>query len=338
MKTRLTVSILLLISLSLAGFAWYQYQEIVRLRATLAETHSGSAEPSETRDPRDDEVTHLRAQLEESEAAARELRHQVATHEAEQAAVEDAATKRKREDTSLMSDMVKLIEDNPAINEMMTVQQRSTLQYLYRDLIKRFQLSPEEEDYFVDLLLARQMQQVSWALKGMSGNADPAELEAARTAMLETQEAVKDEVKSFLNSDADFDTFSHFEETLGVRMEVDNFSKVVATAGEPLDDGLYDVVIDAIYEGRKNYNFSNNFNSSDATDFNFSGITDAAIDQHMAEMREANALIAQNLASLLSPAQYQALLQAQEQAAATQAASLRMASKMFGGGETQPTP
>ena len=231
-----------------------------------------------------------------------------------------------------MRDMLKLIDENPALNEMVAMQQRGTLEYLYGDLIRRFNLGPEEKDYFLDLLLARQMQQVSLAMAAMGGDVPREEQEASLQALKETRELVRAEMKNFLNSDDDFEAYTHYEDTLNIRMEVSGFAKATAQLGEPLDPGAQDQIVDLIHRERQGYPFSQPL-SRGGDDVDLSGITDEAIRRHIDETTQFNEHVASLVTALLSPAQLEAFVRNQEQMLNLQATGLRMAAKMFGGAE-----
>ena len=60
--------------------------------------------------------------------------------------------------------------DNPAMNKMMAASQRGALDVMYADLVDQFQLTGEEKEQFMELLLARQMNMVDLSMKMMAGN------------------------------------------------------------------------------------------------------------------------------------------------------------------------
>ena len=64
----------------------------------------------------------------------------------------------------MMTSLSKML-DNPTMNKVMVASQRGALQALYGDLIESFEFTGEEGDYFMDLLMSRQMRQVDFGKK-----------------------------------------------------------------------------------------------------------------------------------------------------------------------------
>ena len=74
--------------------------------------------------------------------------------------------------------LMRNIADNlamPGMNEMIQQQQRVLMSDKYRSLIKTLGLNPKEEAYLMDLLTARQMLQVDFGMKLMTGMLTEAE-------------------------------------------------------------------------------------------------------------------------------------------------------------------
>jgi len=330
MKSPLLLSFFVLLSLALGVVSLMQYRELAGLRGE-------AAVPSPTTEvvPPDlvAETENLRAQLAQAQARIDELEAASSAAKEEAVAVAAKAAESARQaadDSQVMQDMFKLIEENPALNDMIAVQQRGTLEYLYGDLIARFGLSGEEKKYFLDLLLARQMEQVSMGLMAMGGESSPEAREAALERLRSTRDAVRAEMETFLNSKEDYQAFTYFEDTMNERMAVDGFAKVSAQQGAPVDDATYDQIVDLMYRERQNYPFTHDFSEADT---DLSGLTPTAVDEHLAELKTYNQQIADLVATFLTPAQLELFVQNQEQMRQMQAAGLQMAAKMFGVGE-----
>lgn len=334
MKSPLLLSFFVLLSLALGVVSLMQYRELAGLRGE-------AAVPSPTTEVVPPELVaeteNLRAQLalalariDELEAASVEAAEAKEASEAIAATEAAESARQAAEDSQVMQDMFKLIEENPALNDMIAVQQRGTLEYLYGDLIARFGLSGEEKTYFLDLLLARQMEQVSMGLMAMGGESSPEARAAAMERMRSTRDAVRAEMETFLNSKEDYEAFTYFEDTMNERMAVDGFAKVSAQQGAPVDDATYDQIVDLMYRERQNYPFTHDFSEADT---DLSGLTPTAVDEHLAELKTYNQQIADLVATFLTPAQLELFVQNQEQMRQMQAAGLQMAAKMFGAGE-----
>ena len=108
--------------------------------------------------------------------------------------------------------------ENQTMNKVMEASQRGTISALYSDMIEYLDLNEEETEYFMDLLVYRQMKQVDMAMKIMSGQLSDEEKEALMKGVEEVQGIVTDEMKKFLNNDEDFAEFEYFEKTMSERM------------------------------------------------------------------------------------------------------------------------
>lgn len=330
MSMRTWLVIFIVLTFAMGGLVWHQQSEIRRLQSEAPIVRSSNTSPNRT-DSKDKEIEILRARLalaEEEVNAVREGISQTTVQE------QKKAKERTHKDSTVVKELAQLVKENPAINEMMAAQQRGTLQYLYKNLIANLDLNPEEESYFLDLLLARQMRQVSYALSAMQGDLSEEERKTLRTELDEVNQAVSDEIWEFLNNEEDFQAFEYYEKTMGTRMEVDAFAKATAAAGEPLEDETYSRIVDMIYNQRQEFPFSTGLDNNDNLDF--SSLSQAAIEQHLSELRQFNGFVAEIASHHLSPSQLAAFVKNQEQMATMKASSLRMAAKMFNAPSEEP--
>ncbi|KAF0095763.1 MAG: hypothetical protein E1N59_539 [Puniceicoccaceae bacterium 5H] len=325
MRNPILPAALIVLSLVLAAFAWYQHQEIQRLETELAQATPEQlqlAAAPETQ-PLAQKVDELQRQLKQAQADAEEARQ--ATASPEPAPITNRQTE---DDSNMLKDMADLVRDNPAMNEMVTTQQRATLEYMYRNLADGYNFTPEEKAYFYDLLLARQMQRVNFGLMAMRGSMTDEERQAAIAEVEAADQQLRSEMEAFLNNDTDWQRFERFENTLGIRSELDSFSKSVA-GSEPLSADVYEQLVDTIQQERERYPFSHNFDQGGDGGMDLSQLNETAINEHIDELRQSNAIIQNAVASYLTPAQLAAFRQNQEQMLTMQAASLRMAAQMF---------
>ncbi|MDP0501105.1 MAG: hypothetical protein Q7P63_13505 [Verrucomicrobiota bacterium JB022] len=320
MRRQTPLLLLTLLSAALAGLALFQHRQIDRLHAQLAEALAQSTaittqEPAELAMVR--EVERLKAELEDVRTQA------VATPPA-------AASTRQRQESTLMDEMANMIENNPAMSEMVTAQQRSTMEVLYRRLAEQYDFAPEEREYFYDLLLARQMGRVNFGLLGMRSSVTDEERAAALQQMQETEAQMREDLRTFLNSEEDMAAFNYFEDTLGIRMELDGLAGNLRNTGEPLGADTYNQLVDVIHETRRQYPFTSTF-VTDPNNSDLTRINEANIDTYATEMRQANELVAQAVVPYLTPAQLEVFRRNQEQQLVLQIGQFRMAAQMFGG-------
>lgn len=116
-------------------------------------------------------------------------------------------------------------EPSPAMRKMMRAQLRSNNKRLYGDLVEQMGLSEEEANKFYDLLTDQQATNFS-PLRGLPP-------EEARAKMLQARKQSEAAIDDLLGSDKAA-TYKEYQETMGVRAEVD----MIARQLEALENSL----------------------------------------------------------------------------------------------------
>ena len=150
----------------------------------------------------------------------------------------------------IMSDMAKVIEENPTISKMVEAGQRGTIGALYADLIEYLDLNAEETTYFMDVLMHRQMAHVDVHLKMMSGDLAEEEKQALMEKVRLASETTRNEMEKFLNDPDDFAEFEFYEDTIGERMLLSQMDQQLGE--DALDDGTYREVLAIMHNEREN--------------------------------------------------------------------------------------
>jgi hypothetical protein len=129
--------------------------------------------------------------------------------------------------------MAKLLA-NPEIKKMIAQQQRALLDPLYGPLFKELGLSPEQIQQFKELLLAQQMKGVEQA-GALLGDITTEQDRAERAQMLADLDRQNEEaIKAFLGEEG-YPQYQHYRETLGDRMQLNQFHLQLAGGEHPLD-------------------------------------------------------------------------------------------------------
>lgn len=129
--------------------------------------------------------------------------------------------------------MAKLLA-NPEIKKMIAQQQRVLLDPLYGPLFKELGLSPEQIQQFKELLLAQQMKGVEQA-GALLGAVTTEQDRAERAQMLADLDRQNEEaIKAFLGEEG-YPQYQHYRETLGDRMQLNQFHLQLAGGEHPLD-------------------------------------------------------------------------------------------------------
>jgi hypothetical protein len=226
--------------------------------------------------------------------------------------------------------MMRNIADNlamPGMNKMIQQQQRVLMADKYRSLIKTLRLNPTEEEYLMDLLTARQMLQVDFGMKLMTGMLSEAErLELMKNLGSGMGELDK-EIDWFFNSSSDSDYFRYYDKTEGERATVVSAGNAVNQAGHPFDDGVEAELVAILYDELTGYPFSVNLEENGEPVF--SNYTDANIDTFIQELEQLRDPVFQQASSILDPDQLEIFEKYYAQYVAFYEQRLRMAQQFF---------
>ena len=291
MKKQIPAILLVLICIALVAMLQSQRKETARLSQKIAEMESASAQ----------EPTRI-----ESAPAAE--------HPAEivQAGVEDETQPlgetpvpevegKKESNRRIMRDMMKTIGENPTINKMVEASQRGAVGALYADMIEHLGLDAEESQYFMDLLMHRQMAHVDMHMKMAAGNLTEEEILALREKTQQANETTRSEMENFLNNPEDFDEFEYYEETIGERMMLSQMDQKLGAAA--LSDDTYGEVLEIMYEERESYDWSTDLHDNENTDLSPERFSQENIQKHMADMKALGVLMDQRMQEILPPEQ-----------------------------------
>lgn len=221
--------------------------------------------------------------------------------------------------------------ENPRINKMMAASQRATLEVLYEGLIAEFALNDEEKEYFLDLLMKRQMAQMELGMKMMSGDVSETERSELSGELKDTTDGVKQELEVFLNDAEDYKALEYFEATMGERMAVSGLGQKMEEAGVPLAEGKDRELIDMMHDVRVNHTFSTDLNNTQNAVISRERFSKENLDKHFSDLEQVNVEILRRAGALLTPNQLAVFEKEQEKSLQLQRSQLEMAAKMFGG-------
>jgi hypothetical protein len=237
----------------------------------------------------------------------------------------------------MMSSMAKMME-NPTMNKVMEASQRGAIGALYADLIEYLGLNAEEQKYFMDLLMYRQMQQMDLGMKMVGGTLSEEEKQKMIEELKEADETTKSEMEKFLNSAEDFEEFEFYEKTMGERMMLSSMDQKLAGTDAALSDETYREVLDMMHEEKKNFDFSSDLHDEKNTDLSPERFSKDNLDSFSADMDKLNQQILAQAQDMLTAEQMKAFEEAIKTTSEMQKAQLEMAAQMFGGGEKPAAP
>jgi hypothetical protein len=291
MIKKLPLVLLAITCVALAVALQSQRKQNARLAGKIADMEAGLHEPAETGSSaaaERDHTEHAQATMEEDAAALEGGPATVSESEEEN-------TKR------VMRDMAKTIEENPTINKMVEMSQRGAMGALYGDMIEYLGLDAEETEYFMELLMYRQMAHVDAHMKMMSGSLTDEEQQALQDKLGQVSETMRAEMENFLNDQEDFEEFEYYEETIGERMVLSQMDQQLGEAALP--DETYRDVLAIMYEERSSYNWSTDLHDSEIRDLSPERFSQENIQKHIADMRAVGELMDMRMQEILTPEQ-----------------------------------
>jgi hypothetical protein len=119
--------------------------------------------------------------------------------------------------------------DSPATERMMHNQERAHMRRSYRDLVAQLGLNAEEANRFYDLMLEKQHSGISPSRPG-----DP-DFDANIQRIQEQQHRKEQEIAALIGN-AGMDALKEYEQSFGVRMEVDQMRDQLSSAELPMSD------------------------------------------------------------------------------------------------------
>jgi hypothetical protein len=215
----------------------------------------------------------------------------------------------------------------PGMNEMIQQQQRVLMADKYRSFIKTLRLNPREEEYLMDLLTARQMLQVDFGMKLMTGMLSEEERLELMENLRSGMEEMDKEIDWFLNSDSDSEYYRYYDRTENERATVVSVGNAANQAGHPLDDGVEEELVAILYDELNSYPFSVNLEEDGEPVFE--NFTDANIDTFLQELEQLRGPVFQQAASILDADQLEIFEKSYAQYVAIYEQRLRMMQQFF---------
>jgi hypothetical protein len=245
-------------------------------------------------------------------------------------ASDDAATQaesKRRVDAQAAAALM----NNPAMRDIINSQQAVLTQVTYKDLMDRFNLKPEERDYFQKLLIKKQTDLVNLGMSMMNPALSPQDRMAIVQQLRESQTTGVAQIQEFLNDDADFAAYQAYQQQETERREVGLFESAVAQS-EPLDTAKADALAATMADERKNYPFTVDF-YNDTSLGQPQNLNAATVNKFFEEQAGFENQVAAKAAEILSPTQLQAFRQNQAASRAMLRSKLNFVVQSASGGQ-----
>jgi hypothetical protein len=248
----------------------------------------------------------------------------------EESAVDGAGPASRR----MMSNLSKML-DNPTMNKVMVASQRGALNALYGDLIDSFEFTEEESDYFMDLLMSRQMKQVDFGMKLMGGEMGDEARKEMGEELKEVGETVKAEMEKFLNDGEDYAEFEFYEKTMGERMMLSQLTQQLEESEAPLSGETHRGLLEMMHAERKNFDFSTDLHDSEKMDVSAGRFSKENLRKFSDDMDQLNRNMVGKAKDLLAAEQLPAFEESIETMTEMQKSQMEMAANMFRVGEEE---
>ncbi len=266
--------------------------------------------------------------IEEVNAPVAAAEAEAPTNEVDAAVVENTLENHQR----VMNSMAKM-RDNPTMNKIIEASQRGTIGALYADMIEYLNLSPDETNHFMDLLMYRQMEQVDFGMKLMSGAMSDEEKQAAADHLGEIDDDMKEQMKAFLNSERDYEEFEFYEKTIGERMALSQMDQTLAAADQPLTDVEYRALLGMMQDEKTAFDWSTDLHDQESADISAERFSRENMRKHSEDVARLNESIFEKAMSLLTPEQFEAFKASIQATTDMQMAQFEMAGQLLRGGE-----
>ncbi|MDF7798159.1 hypothetical protein P4C99_01695 [Pontiellaceae bacterium B1224] len=225
------------------------------------------------------------------------------------------------------------MRDNPTMNKIIEASQRGTIGALYADLAEYLKLEPEELNYFMDLLMFRQMENVDFGMKLMSGQLSAEERQQMADHLQEVNEEMKEQMKAFLNNPTDYAEFEYYEKTMNERMALSQLDQKLTAIEQPLSDESYRSLLDMMHSEREDFDWSTDLHDQEKNDISADRFSEENMQKHTDDISALNEQIFDAAMNMLTPEQFEAFKASLQATTDIQLAQFEMAGQLLRGQE-----
>lgn len=225
------------------------------------------------------------------------------------------------------------MRENPTMNKMIEASQRGTMSALYDDLIEYLDLEPQETKYFMDLLMFRQMENVDFGMKLMSGQLSEEDRQQMADHLKKVSEEMKEEMKAFLNNPSDYEEFEYYEQTMNERMALSQLDQQLSSIEQPLSDDSYRNLLDMMHGERIGFDWSTDLHDEKKSDISPERFSKENMQKHTEDIGLLNKQIFNEAMKMLTPEQFEAFKTSLQATTDMQLAQFQMAGQLLRGQE-----
>lgn len=279
----------------------------------------------------EDEIAYLKAQALEAAKTKKSAVSRAASGAADDktAAASGGATAPRAggKEANFPESMAKIYQD-PKMRETMKAQQMVQIEMQYAKLIGNLQLDPQEASHFKQLLSDRLTDRTELGFKMMDKAMTPDQRKSASAEYDAKKKASDEAIRTFLNSDEDYKSFEHWEDTEQERMQLVMGRGAFDGAGVPLSLEQEEQLINLMADVRKRPSDVPNW--SDPKSIDPTKMSEDFTAKMMVQLKAQHEAVRNDAARFLTAEQIQALVKMQEQMLTMTEAGMRMSRAMMG--------
>lgn len=215
---------------------------------------------------------------------------------------------------------------NPAMKDMIRVQQKSMIDLSHKSLFEYLELSDEDLKSFKEMLIDKQMAVVDLSMGMMDNTLSPEEKKKTAEQIAAITASWDEKIKAFLG-DEEYKVYEEFGDTQQERMQVTMF-KGALSGEQNLSEQQEHDLIRAMYDERKAFPLSIDFN--DQANIDPGNFTKVALDTYFVEYEKLQEKYLVRAEGILSAEQFIKFKENQVQQQNMTKMGLQMAAQMFG--------
>lgn len=219
---------------------------------------------------------------------------------------------------------------SPMMQKIMASQTAAVMQTTYARLMEKLDLTPEERDHLLNLLIEKQTNLQNLGMQMMNPNLSTEERTGILNQLRDAWISGEAKVREFINDDADFAYYQKYNQQEPERKEVGMFESSLP-ADSALDAATADALATLQNESRKKFPFTVDFYNQENFG-NVAALNTDSVRTFLDEQSRFQAQVAEEAARLLNPTQLD--LYKKNQAAVRQMAAMQLNTivQLAGGG------
>ncbi len=232
-----------------------------------------------------------------------------------------------KQQPNAMQGMAEMLTD-PAMEGVMRQQLGGQIKATFGDLLENMNLELAEKEAIETMLVDKQLKLATLSLKTMNKSLPQEERDQAKSELKEVNDAFDSEIRGTYGDEL-ADKLKLYEESTPERQELMTFRSTLASANEEIPFETEEALMGIMYEERKAFDFTNDFNDQTDAD-SWSNLTQDKIDVTVSEYEQLHQRILDRATGVLTQPQLEAFSKNQAGFRKLLATSMQMSMQMMG--------